>query len=837
MARVFAILILLFITISAAAQSDTARATDSLKNDSLKTTLIDTAKFVQSDIKDIINYTAADSIIFLLETNKMYLYNEAEVVYTDMKLNAGIIIMDRETQILEALGFMQDSSGTEVMRQLPLMYQGNDKYEGSKLTYSFQSQRGTISMGFSDADVGYYFGEKIKKVTPEIFFIQDGLYTTSTDKKDPEYYFFSPKMKLMPNDKIIAQSVFLYIEGVPVFWVPFIVLPNKTGRSSGFIVPSWGNDNTYGIYFANAGYFWAINDYIDLALKGTVFTKGRYDFSTRFRYAKKYLYDGTIEAGYSLINKGEEKDPDKFSSNQWIISLNHNQKFTPTSSLTGNLTFVSGKSYYDNSTNALPDLLRQNVVSNLTFSKYWEETPFSFSANYYRDQNLQTGDLNERLPSVSFNVSETYPFRSDYVSGDQKLYEYFSYSYNGTLLNNRTKISNQYNGDLRSNTGLLQRIGFNFSPTFKYFNIRPYFNYTEIWYNKYILKGLNEEDSVVTTENDAFKAVRYFNMGISLNTKLIGIFNPKLFNVTGIKHTLTPSVSYVFTPDFSSPSWGYYGSYIDENGQQQKYSYYDGRIFGTAPAGEQQALAFTLGNLFEMKTKVNDTTDNKFQLININAGVNYNFAADSLKWSEIYADFRTQIGSFLNIGGNATFNLYKFDPEKQTRVNNFLINDGTLAQLSTFNVNVSTSYSFGFSTRRDEEDSRKYDSLKIERPTYRSAFDEPYLNVPLSGSLNYNFSENRQNPTRIYKTSNVSASLNVSPTPKWRFSFTASYDIENQQIGAPYVTAYRDLSSWEINFNWYPIGVYRGFFFQVRIKAPQLQDLKYTKQTNARGVY
>lgn len=813
-------------------QSDTAKATDSLK-----AALTDTAKFEQSDINDIINYKAADSVVFLLETNKMYLYNEAEVIYTDMKLDAGIIIMDRETQVLEALGFRQDSSGTEVIRQTPLMYQGNDKYEGSKLTYSFRSQRGTISMGFSDADVGYYYGEKIKKVTPEIFFIQDGLYTTSTDKKDPEYYFFSPKMKLMPNDKIIAQSVFLYIEGVPVFWVPFIVLPNKTGRSSGFIVPSWGNDNTYGIYFANGGYFWAINDYIDLALKGTVFSKGRYDFSTRFRYAKKYLYDGTIEAGYSLINKGEEKDPDKFSSNQWIISLNHNQKFTPTTSLSGNLTFVSGKSYYDNSTNALPDLLRQNVVSNLTFSKYWEETPFSFSANYYRDQNLQTGDLNERLPSVSFNISETYPFRGDYVSGDQKLYEYFSYSYNGTLLNNRTKISNQYNGDMRSNTGLQQRVSLNFSPTFKFFNIRPYFNYTEIWYNKYILRGLNSEDSVVTTENDAYKAVRYFNMGVSLNTKLIGIFKPKLFNVTGIKHTLTPSISYVFMPDFSSPSWGYYGTYTDETGQQQKYSYYDGRVFGTAPAGEQQALAFTLGNLFEMKTRVNDTTENKFQLININAGVNYNFAADSLKWSEIYADFRTQIGSFLNIGGNATFNLYKFDPVKQTRVNEYLVSDGTLAQLSTFNVNVSTSYSFGLSTRRDEEDSRKYDSLKIERPTYRSAFDEPYLNVPLSGSLNYNFSENRQNPTRIYKTSNVSASLNVSPTPKWRFSFTASYDIENRQVGAPYVTAYRDLNSWEINFNWYPIGIYRGFFFQVRIKAPQLQDLKYTKQTNARGVY
>ncbi len=832
MFRIFLILILLSLSTLIYSQSDSVKSNDSLS------VSIDTSKFVNSDIDEIINYSADDSVVFELSTNKMFLYNNAEVNYKDLKLNSGIIIMDRETQILEAIGIPVDSAGLNKITQTPLMNQGSDKYEGSKLTYSFRSQRGTISMGYSDADVGYYFGEKIKKVTPEIFFIKNGLYTTSTDKVDPEYYFFSPKMKLMPNDRIIAQSVFLYIEGVPVFWIPFIVLPNKTGRSSGFIVPSYGNDNTYGVYLANAGYFWAINDYVDLAAKGTVFAKGRYDFSSRFRYVKKYMYDGNIEAGYSLINKGESKDVDKITSNQWIISLNHNQKINPTTSLTGNLTFVSGKSYYDNSTNALPDLLRQNVVSNLTFSKYWEESPFSFSANYYRDQNLETGDINERLPSLGFSISETYPFRNNNSTSEQKLYEVFSYSYTGNAINNRTKISTINNGQLQSNSGAVHNIRLNFAPTFKYFNIRPFFNYTELWYNKYITKSLNAYDSsVVVNENDAYKAVRYFNMGVSFNTKMIGIFTPKLFNVTGIKHTITPSVSYNFTPDFSEPKWGYYGNYKDINGSDVKYSYYEGRVFGTAPAGETQSIGLNLGNLFEMKTRVNDSTENKFQLFDINAGVNYNFAADSLKWSEIFTDFRTQIGGFLNIGGNASFNLYKFDPLKNTRINTFLLTEnGKIAELSNFNINVSTTYNFGISNSKTEI-KPDTDSLKIERNTYKSAFEDPELNVPLSGTLNYNFSENRQNPFRIFKTSNLSGSLNISPKANWKFSFTASYDIVNQQISAPYISIYRDLKSWEINFNWYPIGVYRGFFFQVRIKAPQLQDLKYTKQTNSRGVY
>ncbi|MCE1164995.1 MAG: LPS-assembly protein LptD [Bacteroidetes bacterium] len=823
------ILFFCFLFGAAYAQEDTAKISDSTK-----TILLDTSKYAKSDINEVIDYSAYDSVVFDLATNKMRLYNNAEVVYKDLKLNSGVIVLDKQTQILDAVGIPVDSAGATKYIQLPLMFQGKEKYEGTKLTYSFRTSKGTISFGYSDADVGYYFGERIKKVTPEVYFIKNGRYTTSTDKVDPEYYFYSPKMKLIPKDKIIAQSVFLYIEGVPVFWIPFVVLPNRTGRSSGLIIPKYGQDATYGFYLANAGYFWAINDYTDLTLKGTAFTKGRYDFNSRFRYAKKYLYDGSIEGGYSLINSGESTDPNRVVSDQWIINWIHNQKINPTTSLSGNVTFISGKDYYQNSTNSLPDLLRQNVVSNLTFSKYWEETPFSMSLNYYRDQNLQTGDLNERLPSLSFNISETYPFRNDANVSNPKLYEYLSYSYSGSFLNNRTKVSTINNGNLVSNLGAQHRVNLNFSPTFKYFNIRPFFSYTELWYNKYTEKYLNPNDSLISLEHDAIKTVRYFNTGISVNTKLIGIFTPKLFNVTGIKHTITPSVTYNFMPDFSSPGWGYYRSYTDQYGREIKYSIFDGRVFGTAPAGETQSISFAVGNLFEMKTKTNDTTENKFQLFNFNAGVNYNFAADSLKWSEIYTDFRTQIGGLLNFAGTAYFNLYEYDQAAGTRVNKFLWSEkGKIAELTQFSINVSSAFSFGLSRGSATEK----DTTAEKNGGYRSAFEEPSLNVPVSGSINYNFTENRQNPYNIIKSSNISGSLNLSPTSKWKFSFTTSYDIQNKRISAPYVTAYRDLNSWEINFNWYPIGTYRGFFFEVRIKAPSLNDIKITKQTNARGVY
>lgn len=821
--------------------------TDSLGvSDSLEY-VIDTTRQVKSDIDDVINYSANDSVVFDLKENKMFLFDQAELTYKDLKLNAGIIVVDRETEFLEAFG-IPDSAESGKFVQVPLMYQGDENYEGARLTYNFKTQRGSVSMGFSEADVGYYFGEKIKKVTPEIYFIKNGLYTTSTDREDPEYYFFSPKMKIIPKDKVIAQSVFLFIEGVPVFWIPLAVFPNKSGRSSGIITPTYGDDATYGMYFSNFGYFWAINDYVDIALTGSWFTKGRVDLTSQFRYVLKYNYSGSFRGGYSRIRLGEEGDADRQVSDAWALNFDHQQQINPTTSLVGNLSFVSGKSYYNNSTNQLSELLRQNVISDVTLTKYWEATPYSLSINYYRDQNLENGDIIEKIPSVSFTSSETFPFRSAYSSSeDQKLYEHLSYSYSGNFRYDRTRRTvNGYTG--LDSTYKDRRLGarhnarVNFSPKFDFFNIIPFFNYTELWYGKSVNKTYNPLDSTVSTEDvDGFKAVRYFNTGIALNTKFIGIFTPKIFNVTGIRHTITPTITYNYSPDFSDEKYGYYGTYNDASGNTVKYSFFEKEIYGGAPSGESQSLGFTLANLFEMKTRVNDTTENRFQLINIDANANYNFAADSLKLSELNTNFRTQIGSILNIGGSARFNFYEYDENKNTRVNKFLWNEERkIADLTSFNINLSTSYDFGLTSgegltgKIDETE----DTLKvIEKKEERRKNNEVKFNIPVSGSLNYNYSETRTNPAVIIKSSNLMGNITFSPTSKWKFTFSASYDFVNKEISAPYVTAYRDLNSWEMSFNWYPTGTYRGFRLEIRIKAPDLRDIKVTKEKNARGVF
>lgn len=852
MKKVFFIFIVLFVAEQCLPQVRRDTAGVIIKQDtSLKVIpgIRDTTVKSESGADAIINYNAKDSVIYDLKDKKIFLYNEAVLTYKDLKLNAGRITVDENSQILEAYG-IPDTVRQGKFIQSPLMFQGQTKYEGAKLTYSFETQQGSVSMGFSEAEVGYYFGDKIKKVTSDVLFIKNGIYTTSDDREDPEYYFLSPKMKVIPNDKVIAQSVFLYIEGVPVFWIPFGVFPNRSGRSSGLIPPTIGDDGTYGKYISKLGYFLALNDFTDIALTTSLFSKGRIDLYGRFRYAMKYNFSGNIDGGFSRIRLGENEDVNTPRSDAWGLNITHNQQLTPTSRLDANMAFVSNKNYYTTTTNSLSELLLQNALSNLTYNKTWEAKPFSLNINYFRDQNLQTGDITERLPLVNFSVSQTFPFESDYSDFlNKKLYEYFNYSYSGSLLSNRIKktVKTVLNNDSTYTdwrSGINNNINLAFSPKFEFISFNPFFAYNEVWYNKSVEKKYNPEDSSVTTFNvDGFKAMRYFTTGVNFSTRFVGIFTPKIFNVTGIRHTITPAITYGYRPDFSDPSWGYYKTYTDASGKDIKYSVFEREVFGSAPAGESQSIAFTLGNVFEMKTKVNDSTDNKFQLLNFDAGIGYNFAADSLKLSDLVTSFRTNIGSFLNISGGAGFNFYKYDDIAKSRINKFLVDtDGKLADMTNFSLSLSTS--FGFGNYRDSKSIKDttvlYDSIADSRD-YKdirtSKLDEIDFNIPVSGGLGFNYSQSRNSLNAINRYSNVSGNIAFNLTQKWRFTFSTNYDIVNKQITAPYITAYRDLNSWELNFNWYPAGTYRGFSLEIRIKAPQLRDIKVTKQTNTRGVF
>jgi hypothetical protein len=816
-------------------------------NDSLKTA-VDTSQNT-GDVNAIIEYSASDSAIFDISGDKLMLYNDAELKFKEYDLKAARIILYRESSIMEAYGIPDTARVGKFIGQ-PIFIEGTKRYDASRLRYNFSRRKGNIDMGSTELEGGYYLGEKIKKVSEDVFFIRNGRYTTC-DKADPDYYFGSPKLKIIQGDKVVAEPVFLFIDDVPIFALPFGIFPNHSGRSSGIIPPAYGDDPTYGRYLSHLGYFWAASDYWDIALQGNYYTKGRIDLSSRFRYVLRYKLSGNVDLGGSRIRLGEVTDNDKVFSDEWRIGVYHNQTINPTTTLTANVNFLSSKNYYNTSTNNLSDLLRQNALSNITLNKFWEGTPNSISINYSRDQNLTTGEILQTIPSVNFVRSQTFPFRSKNTSVlNPKWYESISFAYSSQLLYIDQKLlanSSVIDGNFRRNTRGGIRQGLNTSAPIKVseFSFSPFFNYTEIWYDKSVEKIFNPADStVITNDIKGFKAFRYFNTGVTLNTRLIGLFNTRLFGIRGFRHTITPSVTYSFQPDFSRPEWNTFGTYINQFGQEVKYSRFEREVFGGAPSGEQQALNFSIGNIFEMKVKDTDSTDTKFQLLNLSAGISYNFAADSLKFSNPQLNFRTEIGSLLSISGGASFSLYKY-VEGVGRINRFLWKEERkLAQLTNFNISLLTTLQGGqIVTGETEIDSTKEEEELDESSTYETEYvgiygDKPAdFSIPWSVSLAYNYSIDKNNPGFINKFSNISGNLNFNLTKSWKVTFSAGYDIFGQTFSTPYITLYRDLHCWEMSFNWVPTGIYRGYKFELRIKAPQLQDVKVTRQTNYRGVF
>jgi lipopolysaccharide assembly outer membrane protein LptD (OstA) len=806
-----------------------------------------------SGIDSLVTYSASDSIVYSLASRTMYLFGAGDIRYKELGLKAQTIDINWSNSMLNAEGIVDtaDTSGRKLAGQ-PELIDGAETYRGERIVYNFKSKKGKIDLGKTEIEKGLYYGEAIKKVEQDVLFVENGTFTTC-DLEHPHYYFGSPTMKVIVKDKIIARPIFLYIADVPVFALPFGIFPSERGRRSGLIAPAFGESGR-GRYLTHLGYYWAMSDYMDLALKADGYSKGSYVLYADYRYALRYTFLGGISGSYGHSVEGEPGDPAYRVENVFNVHGYHNQDFDPTTRLLVDFTFSSG-SYYQKTSNNLNDLLLQNIVSNATLTKFWEGTPNSMTINIRRDQNLQSGQTNTILPGISFNRSQSFPFRSSKRSGAggaQRWYELIGYSYGGQFLDvqNKTPVPaapGDFTFDERR--GIVHQVTVNASPKLGYVTFTPFLNYTEKWYDHRTEQGIDPATRQLTVRQvSGVKALRYYDFGLSAQTKFFGIVQPNILGIKGIRHQVTPSVSYTYQPDFSEERHGYYGSYVDTSGIRQRYGLYDSEVFGGVPAGRRQALSFNLGNVFEMKTASGDSAgeDNKFQLLNLNAGVSYNFAADSLRFSEIGMDFRTSVGQILSIGGSSRFNLYKFEtdpanPRFGRRVNKFLVKEsGRLADLTSFAVSIGTRLS-GEKKQTTAGPQKSAADSAAARPKsgYVGLYDQeaPDFSIPWNLDLNYSFSRNQADPNNTFISSGISASLGFNLTEFWKITATTGYDLINRVFTAPQITVYRDLHCWELNFNWVPTGPYRNFRVEIRLKAPQLQDIKITKQGSVREIY
>ncbi len=809
--------------------------TDTIKNniDSLQ---VQSPKGKTYDVDTTVFAASKDSLIFLVKEKKMKIYGEGSINYKTTEIKSANIIIDFNKNEIDAVGIPADSLPDKLIGT-PILKEGAEVYEGKTMKYNFKSGRGLLSLVKTKTDGSYYTGNKINKVDKDTYFIEDGIFTTCDDSTCPHYYFTASKMKVMHKQQLVAEWIFINFGGVPLpIPLPFAVFPIESGRRSGILPPTFGSDGTYGTYFSRFGYFWAISDYMDWNLTADYYTRGSYKFDSRFRYTKRYDYSGNIEASYGNFVQGEETDANRVENTEWRFRLNHNQSITPTSRIDAKLEFISG-SNISRDINDLNQVLRNDAISNATYFKQWEESGNSLSLSYSRSQNFENNNISEVLPNVTFSVAQSYPFRDN--TGSQEWYETFGYSYSGQFQNNRNKTA----GNLSIRGGIQHNINASLSPKIGYFSISPNFRYNESWYNKAVTKFASENDTgayfVQTDDIKQINEVRTFSMGVAASTKFYGMFNINSLGINAIRHIVTPSISYNYSPDFSTPFWGYYDSYVDSAGNTVEYNKFEREIFGKPSSQEQQSINFSIGNVFEMKTiaNPNDTTskENKFQLLNLSASMGYNFAAENYSLSDLSLSYRTQIGSIFSFSGSSTFSPYDYNDI--TRIDRYLISNGKgLLRLTNTNFSISLSLSGDriSSSNNDGRTTVQQDQYlqQSEQTIYQGIYTqkEADFSIPWDFSLNYNFNESRPIPTSINKSSNVSGSVNFNLTPKWKFSVTGSYDLQRQEFAAPQVRISRDLHCWVMNFTWNPIGTYRGYNLEIRVKAPQLQDLKITKR-------
>jgi lipopolysaccharide assembly outer membrane protein LptD (OstA) len=840
-------ILIVFFSLSAFAQQDDLIQTieiDSLQAnlpDTLLSSVIDTAETrpqKKSDIDTVVYASGSDSLFFFVKEKKMSIYGEGKINYRKSEIKSANIFLDFTKFEIEAIGVPSDSASTEFIGT-PVLSEDGEVYEGKRMKYNFKTGQGSLSAADTELEGAFYHGAKIKKVTKDTYFIEDGVYTTC-DAEEPHYYFSSPKMKMIQGEELAAEWIWLNFGGVPApIPLPFIIVPLQSGRRSGLIPPVFGSDARYGTYLSRFGYFWAISDYMDINATMDYYTRGSFGLGSRFRYANRYNYNGFFEGSYRDFTQGETTDPGFSEQVDWRIKVFHNQSITPTLKLDANLEFAS-KDFLQNGTGNLNDLLRNEIISNATLSKTWDESGNSASINYNRRQVLEKNEIFEVLPSALFRLAQSYPFRTSSGETDRAWYELFGYSYSGQFQNQRNKTG----GVLDERLGLQHSITSDMSPKIGYFTVAPRFRLDSKWYNEQIeqlvVASSTGSDSIVTKDIKELSTVNTFDVGLSASTKFYGMFNINSLGINAVRHTVTPSISYNYRPDFSEPGWGYFGEYTLSDGRKVKYNKYQKEVYGGASAGEQQNINFSMGNNFELKTTVDptDTTskENKIQLLNLTVGTGYNIAADSLNFADVSLTYRTQVGELFDFSGSSRFTPYDYNGTT-TRINRYLVDAGKgLLRLTGLNFSVSTRLSGEKFTSSEKEVEKPGDEFGLvdeqSKSVYQGIYNQqdPDFTIPWSISLTYNYNLNRPTPEQSTTYSNLSGSLSFSLTPLWKFDLTGSYDFERKEFAAPQVRISRDLHCWLMNFTWNPIGTYTGFRFEIRVKAPQLQDLKLSKQ-------
>lgn len=855
---------------------------DSLPKDTVKRSLFKKEKV---DLDNVVDFSAKDSVVFFGKNNAL-MYGKSDVKYGNISLDAAKIKMDMSHNLVYAEG-VPDSVGD--LQDKPVFKDPSGEYESKTMKYNFKTRKGYITDVVTEQGEGYLTGGITKKMENDQYYIKNGKYTTCDDHECPHFYFNITKGKVTPKKNIVTGPAYMVLADVPLpIAVPFGYFPFSSKYSSGVIFPTFGEDYNRGFYLRDGGYYFAINDNVDLALTGEIYTKGSWGVTARSAYVKRYKFSGNFDLSFITTVNGDKGSADYSKMKNFKIGWSHSQdsKANPNMSFSASVNFTTSgytrndlNSYYNNS-------FTENTKSSTVNMTYrFPNSKWSLSTTANVSQRTADSTLTVSFPNLTITMSQLAPFKRKHAVGNEKWYEKIKLSYSGYFQNSLTANQNQFFHksiikDWRNGMKHSVPISATFN-VLKYLNVTPSFNFNDRMYSNKIRKAwdpnASAEIAVDTVYN--FYNVIDFSGSISLDTKLYGFYTPlSIFGdkIKMIRHVFTPTISFSASPDFSSPMWGYYGTYqYTQQGRNmmRKYSYFQHGVFGSVGQGKQGTVNWSLANNLEMKVKSDADSSGvkKVSLIeNLTLSQSYNFAADSMNWSNINASIMLRLTKNFNLNLNSTWDVYTYQLNSAgnpVRVNIPRWKAGKgLGKLSS--TGTSFSYTFNNSTfkRKKKSDSNsdgteksntdldKYkdnaesddkstsgkdkkheDAYKLNPDGYVQ-WDCPW-NLTVNYSINYGYGtfNTKKMEYNGKFTQNLSLSGNIRPTKNWNFNFSASYNFDTGKLAYMNCTVSRDLHCFTMSASFVPVGPYKSYNFHIAVKSSLLQDLKYDKRSSVQN--
>lgn len=857
----------------------------------------DTAEKAKKEPLDApVEYESSDSMVWIMGGNAN-LYGNGKVTYDKIELDASIISMNMDSSIVHAFG-RKDSAGSVI--GLPVFKDGATPYESDKISYNFKSKKGYINNVYTQQGDGYMMGSAAKKDSEGTFFLRDGKYTTC-DAEHPHFYVALTRGKVRPKKDVVFGPAYLVVEDVPLpLAIPFGFFPFTSSYSSGFIMPTYGDDSERGFYLKDGGYYFAISDKMDLRLTGEIFTKGSWGLAAASTYAKRYRYSGSFDFNYLVTKEGERNLPDYSVGKNFRIQWSHRQdrKASPNSNFSASVNFATS-SYEKSNLYSIynPMLSSQSVrTSSVSYSHTFPEIGLTISGTMNASQNVQDSTVSLTAPSLNVSLARLYPFKRKKKMGEERWYEKISLSYNGQLSNS---ISTKEDRVFKSNiikdwrNGIKHNIPISATfQLFDYINLTPSFNYTERWYAYKVNQEWNPQMMRAAMDTVyGFNRVYNYNMSVGMNTTLYGFYQPvgplAKSRVHTVRHVFKPTLSFNYAPDFGDSHYGYYDSYTytDEDGEVHlvQYSPYQGSLYGVPGRGKTGSVSLDISNNVEMKWRTKTDSLKKVSIIDeLGANLSYNLAAKEKPWSNLNTRLRLKLSKNYTFSLNATWATYAYEFNENGQVvvgNRTEWSYGRFGRFQGMSQNLS--YTFNnktftrlFSLFKPEEVAEEEKELtqeeidaanKAQKELMATARvkkgsrnrgkaakdaevdDEGYMpfKLPWNFTVSYGIimSEDRTADINIktmrypYKfTQNINFSGNIGISDNWKINFSSGYNFEHKKLTTTTMNISRDLHCFEMSCG-VVLSPYTSFNFSFRATSQMLADaLKWDKRNSGSNI-